>query len=449
MNPNRAAILVLALACLAGCRASITCQDGQVARREKVCPACETIKDPPTGYCPCTMAWTCRDRPEVAEQRRLAGIERERRGRDARAEAELRAAEERQRVAATNESYRSIALERLCEADAGRGCPGGTWPKLEETGGLAPEGLPIFRQVCEPLDVQHRTCLTAEEQEARRLEMERTAAKQEWWRQQYLRVVDDARARCRKPPRCRRAEPPEVRFVCVRPPGHPLPPRDVVRTSTCAELEGYADALVACDGEWVVEAGCKPPPAVCRAKPGTCCLPDGKVVRPCGPESEPDQDCDATAQCGSGGFCHGCRCLPPDARITTPTGVVPLHTLTTGDSVTVVDASGALRAARVLRVERTPVMGAHALVEVELSDGRRALASGPHPLADGRALESLRPGDTVGGARVVRVTRVPFVHDATWDLLTDVAGAAYLADGIPLRSTLGASATPAANTPAR
>jgi hypothetical protein len=180
-----------------------------------------------------------------------------------------------------------------------------------------------------------------------------------------------------------------------------------------------------------------PPPrrGKCAAGPGRCCLEDGTIIRPCGPIGRPG--CDKyTSLCGSGGFCHGCRCLPPDARVLTPAGEVEIAKLRTGDPIMTVSADGRRTRATVLRVARQSVVTAHEMVVLHLDGGRTVRGSALHPLADGRALGGLKLGDRVDGSVVTALSREPFAGDATWDLLPTGETGIYFIDGVPLGSTL-------------
>lgn len=125
----------------------------------------------------------------------------------------------------------------------------------------------------------------------------------------------------------------------------------------------------------------------------------------------------------------GTRCLPGGTRIATPRGPVPVSELGLGDAI--LDVHG--RERRVLLRQRVSAPAAARAVRLVLVDGRVVTASGLHPLADGRPFATIRAGDTVDGARIVRVESVPLGEDATWDIGT---GTPYLADGVPLGSTL-------------
>ncbi len=120
----------------------------------------------------------------------------------------------------------------------------------------------------------------------------------------------------------------------------------------------------------------------------------------------------------------------------TPRGPVPVRELRVGDLVRSVDATGAPIVVAVRELARRPVLGPHEVLTVSLEDGRQVVASGGHPLADGRALAALSQGATLEGTRVLRVTRTPFQDDATWDLRVSGPTGVYFVGGIALRSTL-------------
>jgi hypothetical protein len=63
-------------------------------------------------------------------------------------------------------------------------------------------------------------------------------------------------------------------------------------------------------------------------------------------------------------------------------------------------------------------------------------ASPGHPLADGRPVGSVGTGDRVDGATVVSATLEAYGGGRTFDLLPDGPTGIYLADQVPLGSTL-------------
>ena len=125
----------------------------------------------------------------------------------------------------------------------------------------------------------------------------------------------------------------------------------------------------------------------------------------------------------------GTRCLPGRVLISTPAGAVAVRDLIVGAEVLGADG----RTTTVLAINRVEVPAGSRAVRIVLDDGRAVTGSGFHPLRDGRRFSALRPGHFVDGARVAKVESVPLDDDATWDIATD---GGYLADGVPLASTL-------------
>ncbi len=133
----------------------------------------------------------------------------------------------------------------------------------------------------------------------------------------------------------------------------------------------------------------------------------------------------------------GCpRCLPPEAMIATPTGPVPIGSLVAGGLVWSTDERGRRIAVPILRVGSTPAPRDHALVVIDLADGREVTASPGHPTADARALGTLLVGDSLDGSRIVAVRLRPFGEQRTFDLLPASATRQYWVDGVLMSSTL-------------
>jgi len=129
-------------------------------------------------------------------------------------------------------------------------------------------------------------------------------------------------------------------------------------------------------------------------------------------------------------------CLARGTLIDTPSGPVRVDQLRLGDPVWTLDGSGRRIAGTVIALGSTPAPAGHHVVRLVLADGRAVTASPGHPLADGRLLGDIRIGDLVDGSRVVTADLVPYGADETFDLVASGPTGFYLADGIPLGSTL-------------
>jgi hypothetical protein len=129
-------------------------------------------------------------------------------------------------------------------------------------------------------------------------------------------------------------------------------------------------------------------------------------------------------------------CLARGVEIDGPDGPVAIERLREGDRIWTLDAAGRRVIGTVLAVGSTTAPPEHVVVRLLLADGRSVSASPGHPLADGRAMGSLRPGDSVDGSPVERVDRVAYAGGRTFDLVVSGPTGLYLAGGIPLGSTL-------------
>jgi len=129
-------------------------------------------------------------------------------------------------------------------------------------------------------------------------------------------------------------------------------------------------------------------------------------------------------------------CLAAGTRIATPQGDVPVQDVVPGMTVWTLDAAGRRRAVPVLTTGSTPVPATHEMVDLRLTDGRRVRASPGHPTTDGRLIGDLRPGDRLDGSSVLTADRQAYGGGYTHDLLPGGETGFYVADGVPLASTL-------------
>jgi Hint domain-containing protein len=129
-------------------------------------------------------------------------------------------------------------------------------------------------------------------------------------------------------------------------------------------------------------------------------------------------------------------CLAKGTRIATPSGEVPVEELSVGALVLTTDRRGDVVVAAIAKLGSAAVPPDHIVVRIILDDGRSVTASPGHPLADGRLVGSLRPGDQFDGGTVRSTTRVRYRHERTYDLLPSGETGVYWANGILLGSTL-------------
>jgi hypothetical protein len=179
-------------------------------------------------------------------------------------------------------------------------------------------------------------------------------------------------------------------------------------------------------------------PKRCTANAKQCCLADGRLIEPEGCQPSYHK-APGPFERGPDGFCKPVpctlRCLSADASIATPDGDRAVSALRPGDRVWTASPTGERVATTILRVLSQSPTGPHELLEFTLSDGRVVRASGGHPDAQARMLGALRLGDSLDGARIVTIRRIPYAG-ATWDLEPAGSSGAYWADDVRLGSTL-------------
>ena len=129
-------------------------------------------------------------------------------------------------------------------------------------------------------------------------------------------------------------------------------------------------------------------------------------------------------------------CLTLGTLIDGPGGAIAVERLRIGDLVWTLDRDGRAVPGTVIALGSTPAPVDHHVLRVTLTDGRSVTASPGHPLADGRSLADLRPGDALDGSRVAGVETLDYDAAETFDLVVSGETGVYLAGGIPLGSTL-------------
>lgn len=168
-------------------------------------------------------------------------------------------------------------------------------------------------------------------------------------------------------------------------------------------------------------------------------------ANPCG---NAPVDCSCAAQlcrgqCNSAaGYNLACAyyavCADPDTPIATLEGERRIADLTEGDLVYTVDR-GAIVLAPIARTSRTLVKH-HSVMRVALESGSVLAISPGHPTADGRRFGELVVGDLLDGVAIRSVNRIPYAHDATYDILPASDSGTYFAGGVLVGSTLARNA---------
>lgn len=129
-------------------------------------------------------------------------------------------------------------------------------------------------------------------------------------------------------------------------------------------------------------------------------------------------------------------CLAAGSLISTPSGPIPVSKIVIGMHVWSASADGQPMDALVLETTSRLAAPGSQLIHVVLADGRHITASGPHEIADGRPLGSLRVGDEIQGVAIMQLDAVDDSFGFTYDLLPSGATGEYWADGILMRTTL-------------
>lgn len=137
----------------------------------------------------------------------------------------------------------------------------------------------------------------------------------------------------------------------------------------------------------------------------------------------------ATDQNMSGG-----TCASPDTLIATPEGERPISELRVGDRVLSMD-HGVMCAVPLQAVQRIPVTKHHVL-RITLDNGRIVEMSGGHPTAEGLPFQQLTPGMRLGDATIMVIEQVPYMFEATYDILPVSDTGTYIAAGALVGTTM-------------
>ncbi len=218
---------------------------------------------------------------------------------------------------------------------------------------------------------------------------------------------------------------------------------------------GVRDSGVAEDGGSGPDAGarecgdssCGPGEICVTGRCAGCCdIPPSCIPIPSGCSGALACDCFDTDPCGACTQCLSvtpdeitcgncaCKCAAPWTPIDTPSGPRPIAELREGDVVYSVD-HGEVVAVPIARTVHRSVTN-HAVVHITLASGATMDVSGSHPTADGRRLDALAPGDSLGSAEITSIETVPYDEPFTYDILPASDTGAYFVSGAPIGSTL-------------
>ena len=129
-------------------------------------------------------------------------------------------------------------------------------------------------------------------------------------------------------------------------------------------------------------------------------------------------------------------CLAGDTFISTPDGPVRVRDMREGMLVWTLDKRGDRIPATVLMAVKRTVTAPYRMVHLALRDGRELYVSPGHPLVDGRPVGALQAGDVIDGVPIGQIEDVPYSEGATYDILPSGETGFYIANDIPLASTL-------------
>ncbi|MBI4225461.1 MAG: Hint domain-containing protein [Candidatus Sungbacteria bacterium] len=133
----------------------------------------------------------------------------------------------------------------------------------------------------------------------------------------------------------------------------------------------------------------------------------------------------------------GCpRCLAAGMLIDTPNGKIAVENMREGMAVWTSDALGNRVRAVVRAAGKTSVPATHRVAHLVLADGRELFVSPDHPTADARLVKSLKQGDVLDGAVLVKIELLPYDAGYTYDILSSGATGTYWANEILMGSTL-------------
>lgn len=130
------------------------------------------------------------------------------------------------------------------------------------------------------------------------------------------------------------------------------------------------------------------------------------------------------------------RCLPPDAKISTNNGKKTIKLLQVGDTVLSINANNQIISVPIIDKDSIFVGTTHYVLDIELADGRKLEVSAEHPDRNYRLLDNYKKGFELDGSKIIRIDKIKYENDYTYDILPGSATGMYYVNDILLGSTL-------------
>ncbi len=124
-------------------------------------------------------------------------------------------------------------------------------------------------------------------------------------------------------------------------------------------------------------------------------------------------------------------CLSPDTRIKTPGIQKRIADIKVGDKV-ISENGEIVKVKKIVRVEAKK----HKILQVTFNDTTVLEVSPGHPIGDGEEFNDLKVGRYLDGRMVIKIKKVPYYYQYTYDILPDSKSGKYYANGILVGSTL-------------
>ena len=124
-------------------------------------------------------------------------------------------------------------------------------------------------------------------------------------------------------------------------------------------------------------------------------------------------------------------CLSPDTRIKTPGIQKRIADIKVGDKV-ISENSEVVKVKKIVQVKAKR----HKILRVTFNDATVLEVSPGHPIGNGEEFNDLKVGRYLDGRMVIKIKKIPYYYQYTYDILPDSKSGKYYANGILVGSTL-------------